>query len=125
MNAFWKLFNQALHADVKDIQGGTTPEGIHLGAMAGTVDLLQRNYTGLEARADMLNFNPCLPRELDGLKLWIRYRGQSLEVTVTSRHLTVKCLKCGIAPVKICCCDKESIIEGGQTLSWDLKQWNN
>ncbi|HMB15053.1 MAG TPA: glycosyl hydrolase family 65 protein [Pelovirga sp.] len=121
----WKLFNQALHADVKDIQGGTTPEGIHLGAMAGTVDLLQRNYTGLEARADMLNFNPCLPRELDGLKLWIRYRGQSLEVTVTSRHLTVKCLKCGIAPVKICCCDKESIIEGGQTLSWDLKQWNN
>ena len=47
----WELFSQALESDVADIQGGTTPEGIHLGAMAGTVDLLQRGYTGLEARA--------------------------------------------------------------------------
>jgi hypothetical protein len=30
-------------------QGGTTAEGIHLGAIAGTVDLLQRCYSGLEA----------------------------------------------------------------------------
>ncbi|MFO7813641.1 MAG: glycosyl hydrolase family 65 protein [Pelovirga sp.] len=117
----WELFNQALYADVKDIQGGTTPEGIHLGAMSGTVDLLQRNYTGIETRADILHFNPCLPRGLDALKLWIRYRGQSLEVTVTPRRLTVKCLKCGVAPVKICCCEQESIVEGGQTLSWDLE----
>jgi alpha,alpha-trehalase len=118
----WQLFCQALFSDVNDIQGGTTPEGIHLGAMAGTVDLLQRNYTGIEARADMLHFNPCLPSELDGLKLWLRYRGQSLEVTVTSNRLTVKCLKCGVAPVKICCCEQESMIEGGQTLSWDIEK---
>ncbi len=118
----WQLFNQSLHADVNDIQGGTTAEGIHLGAMAGSVDLLQRNYAGIEARADMLHFNPCLPRELDGLKLWLRYRGQSLEVTVTSSRLTVKCLKCGVAPVRICFCEQESIIKGGQTLSWDLDE---
>jgi trehalose/maltose hydrolase-like predicted phosphorylase len=31
-----------------DIQGGTTAEGIHLGAMAGTVDLVQHCYTGIE-----------------------------------------------------------------------------
>ena len=118
----WRLFSQALLADVKDIQGGTTPEGIHLGAMAGSVDLLQRNYTGIEARADMLHFNPCLPRELEGLQLWLRYRGQSLEVTLTSSRLTVKGLKCGVAPVRICCCEQEAIIEGGQTLSWDLEK---
>src|SRR6185437_13521247 len=43
----WSLFSEALRSDVGDIQGGTTPEGIHLGAMAGTLDLLQRCYTGL------------------------------------------------------------------------------
>jgi alpha,alpha-trehalase len=32
----------ALDADIADAQGGTTREGLHLGAMAGTVDLLQR-----------------------------------------------------------------------------------
>jgi alpha,alpha-trehalase len=31
----WELFMEALLTDVADIQGGTTPEGIHLGAMAG------------------------------------------------------------------------------------------
>ena len=44
----WQLFNQALLSDINDIQGGTTPEGIHLGAMAGTVDMLQRGYAGIE-----------------------------------------------------------------------------
>ena len=36
----WDVFTEALVTDVADIQGGTTPEGIHLGAMAGTVDVL-------------------------------------------------------------------------------------
>lgn len=48
----WSLFNEALEADISDTQGGTTREGIHLGAMAGTVDIMQRCYTGLELRDD-------------------------------------------------------------------------
>ena len=44
----WEFFLEALESDIADIQGGTTAEGIHLGAMAGTLDLLQRCYTGLE-----------------------------------------------------------------------------
>jgi trehalose/maltose hydrolase-like predicted phosphorylase len=38
-----------LRSDTADIQGGTTAEGVHLAAMAGSVDLLQRCFTGLEA----------------------------------------------------------------------------
>jgi alpha,alpha-trehalase len=33
------MSNEALDSDLADMQRGTTPEGIHLGAMAGTVDL--------------------------------------------------------------------------------------
>jgi hypothetical protein len=58
-----------------DVQGGTTAEGIHLGAMAGTVDLAQRCYTGLEAREDVLWLSPSLPEGLDGLDFDVRYRG--------------------------------------------------
>jgi trehalose/maltose hydrolase-like predicted phosphorylase len=36
----WNHFRKALMSDISDIQGGTTPEGIHLGAMAGTVERL-------------------------------------------------------------------------------------
>ena len=31
----WDVFTEALVTDVADIQGGTTPEGIHLGAQRG------------------------------------------------------------------------------------------
>ena len=34
------FFAEALQSDVCDIQHGTTAEGVHLGAMAGTVDLV-------------------------------------------------------------------------------------
>jgi trehalose/maltose hydrolase-like predicted phosphorylase len=36
-------------------QDGTTPEGIHLGAMADTVDIIQRCYTGLDVHGDVLD----------------------------------------------------------------------
>jgi alpha,alpha-trehalase len=48
------VFQEALLSDVVDIQGGTTPEGVHLGLMAGTVDVRQRCDTGLELRGDVL-----------------------------------------------------------------------
>ncbi len=60
----WTLFTQALDSDLADIQGGTTRDGIHLGAMAGTVDMLLRCYTGLETRDGLLWLHPTLPPEL-------------------------------------------------------------
>ena len=42
----WERFLLALNSDIADVQGGTTKEGIHMGVMAGTLDLLQRGYVG-------------------------------------------------------------------------------
>ena len=85
----WHLFSKALDSDIEDIQGGTTPEGIHTGAMAGTVDLVQRNYLGLETRAGVLHFNPTLPKDVDCLKVRLRYRRHRLDVEATQTHLRV------------------------------------
>jgi trehalose/maltose hydrolase-like predicted phosphorylase len=86
----WHHFLAALDADVYDTQGGTTAEGIHLGAMAGTVDLLQRGFTGLETRADELWIDPCLPEELTELRFRLRYRGSyGVYLTVRHDHLVV------------------------------------
>jgi alpha,alpha-trehalase len=111
----WKLFNEALQSDVADIQGGTTPEGIHLGAMAGTVDLVQRGYTGVETRGDVLRFNPCLPEELARLRMQIRYRGHSLEVEITSDKLKVSALRCTQKPIKIGFRDEVMDLKEGDT----------
>jgi alpha,alpha-trehalase len=85
----WRLFTEALESDVSDIQGGTTQEGIHLGAMAGSVDLVQRCYIGIEMRDEVLWLNPCLPENLQALSLTIRYRGHWLSLDVAHDKLTV------------------------------------
>ena len=60
----WRFLLQALESDVADVQGGTTAEGIHLGAMVGAVDIVLRCLTGMQARGDVLCFDPLLPPEL-------------------------------------------------------------
>jgi alpha,alpha-trehalase len=79
------LFKEALESDVSDIQGGTTAEGIHLGAMAGTIDLVQRCYTGIETRQDRLQLNPYLPDDLKEIQFDILYRQQRLNLVITHR----------------------------------------
>ena len=73
--ASWRFFLEALASDVNDVQGGTTSEGIHLGAMAGTLDLAQRCYTGLELRDGLLRLAPALPPDLPGVSMELWYRG--------------------------------------------------
>jgi alpha,alpha-trehalase len=97
----WDDVMQALVTDVADIQGGTTPEGIHLGAMAGTVDVLQRCYTGLELRGDVLRLNPRLPKALRRLGLFIRYRGQSLAIELTGDAVQVDAMHCSAPAIRV------------------------
>jgi alpha,alpha-trehalase len=85
----WDLFVDALESDITDVQGGTTSEGIHLGAMSGTVDLLQRAYTGLNTREGVLWFDPALPDPVRELSINIRYHGMWLSVKITPSSLVV------------------------------------
>lgn len=86
----FRLFCEALHSDIDDIQGGTTAEGIHLGAMAGTIDVLQRCYTGLELTHDVMRLNPVLPPELAPLSFSVRYRGHLIHLVVGTTQTTVR-----------------------------------
>lgn len=68
------FLTQALGADVADIQGGTTPEAVHLPAMAGSLDLFQRCFSGRETRHDQLLLNPYCPESLAVMAFFIRHR---------------------------------------------------
>lgn len=85
----WRWFRTALMSDLEDVQGGTTPEGIHLGAMAGTVDLVQRCYSGIAMREGVLWLNPCVPDELRSVRSRIQYRGHWFTLHITHETLTV------------------------------------
>jgi trehalose/maltose hydrolase-like predicted phosphorylase len=94
----WQRFLLALECDIGDVQGGTTKEGIHMGVMSGTLDLIQRAYLGTEVRDDVLRFHPRLTDRLDGLTMGMQYRRTPLRVTLEGGRLTVAALGEGQTP---------------------------
>jgi trehalose-phosphatase len=94
----WQRFLVALNSDIGDIQGGTTPEGVHTGVMAGTLDLLQRIYLGAEIREGALVFEPRLLERLDGLRLPMQFRGTPITVGIHGSELTVQVPRDGSSP---------------------------
>ena len=97
----WKHFLHALNSDIEDTQGGTTPEGIHLGAMAGTIDLIQRCYIGIEMRANVLHFDPALPLDLKRIRVRVRYRRHVLDLDVDHDCLRLASLSITCSPVRV------------------------
>lgn len=118
----WKFFNEALLTDIADVQGKTTPEGVHIGAMAGSIDIVQRCYTGLEARDDILYLNPALPKELREIKIKLHYRGQWLYVDIYPSRVVIEAQSSNADAITVSVKDKIFQVNSG-----DIKEidYNN
>src|SRR5690606_8267500 len=116
----WHSFRKALMSDFKDVQGGTTPEGIHLGAMAGTVDLIQRCYTGITMREGTLWINPQLPENLQEITLRVRFRTQWLKIKVNHKILHIQVEEGWIDSISIGFKNKVYTMKTGDTNTFDL-----
>lgn len=114
----WALFEQALEADLADTQGGTTLEGIHLGAMAGTADMIIRCYAGVETRQNTLWLHPALPTELHAVSFQLSYRGQPIGITLTHERARLQLHPCSANPVRVRVENIERTLSPGDT--WDV-----
>lgn len=121
-HASWPVFLEALASDIADVQDGTTREGIHLGAMAGTVDLLQRCYTGLELRQDVLWINPRLPEGVKRLAMTVHYRTHTLELEISHDAVVVDAARCEIPSMQIGVGGETHDLSAGERRSFPLKQ---
>jgi len=80
--AGWEHFVEALRSDVDDVQGGTTPEGIHTAVMAGTIRHVIERFAGLRATAEALSLSPSLPTEVRAVRFAVRWRDVSVGIQV-------------------------------------------
>ncbi|MFT5729508.1 MAG: alpha,alpha-trehalase [Desulforhopalus sp.] len=97
----WELFSQALETDMVDARSGSTREGIHLAAMSGCIDILQRGYAGLEIRSEILILNPLLPKSINRIRFHMRYRKHWLNLEITQHIVKVKSLTSKATPITI------------------------
>jgi HAD superfamily hydrolase (TIGR01509 family) len=85
----WKHFMNVLLSDVRDIQGGTTREGIHLGCMTGSVDIVQRSFTGLSIRNHVFYLKPALPEHINSIAFRMRFQSHWIRLCVTNTSASV------------------------------------
>lgn len=116
----WENFETLLISDFEDIQGGTTPEGIHLGAMAGSVDLIQRCYAGLEVSDNALWIRPALPKHLKKINMRIKYRGHWIGFMVNHDKLRISFEEGWSKKVNIGIFDRVYTFEEGDVREFEL-----
>jgi alpha,alpha-trehalase len=116
----WDHLMMSLESDVADVQGGTTREGIHLGAMAGTVDIVQRAYMGLAARDDCLWFDPGLPDEVISLDTELHYRDHRIRVEVRPDVFRLTTRPGTAAPIRVGFRNVITEVHPGTVTEWPL-----
>jgi trehalose/maltose hydrolase-like predicted phosphorylase len=116
----WQVFREALVADLDDTQGGTTREGIHLGAMAGTADILVRAFAGLQLKAGALVFDPRMPARLGAVGFQMQYRGHRIDVSLRTGCLRVQLQPCTAPPIRIVVAGDCALLAGGEEKAFPL-----
>ncbi|MER7980141.1 glycosyl hydrolase family 65 protein [Streptomyces sp. NPDC095817] len=120
----WTHVHEALHGDVADLQGGTTGEGIHLGAMAGTLDLVQRGLTGLETRGGVLRLDPAPLPELSEYGFAIRYRGhRGVQLRLSAGRVSLAVPVSDAEPIVVALADRTVTVAPGESCDLTLPDW--
>ncbi|MEV0807820.1 glycosyl hydrolase family 65 protein [Micromonospora sp. NPDC050200] len=117
----FEMLLTALGTDLADPEHNSSRNGIHLGATAGTLDILQRCYIGLEVRGDVLRLNPLLPDGLDGLDCVIRYHNQLISLNVDHERLRICAHPGSDQPVRVAVRDSSFQLAPGSTVTVALR----
>lgn len=118
----WEFVQEALQGDIADVQGGTTGEGIHLGAMAGTLDLVQRGLTGLETREGALWLDPVPLPELSSYGFALRYRGNwGVRLRLERGKLEITVPSSDVSPIDVRLPNRAVIVQPGETVRLELQ----
>ncbi|MHC5228492.1 glycoside hydrolase family 65 protein [Enterococcus sp. LJL99] len=89
----WTLYQEALHSDYQDIQGGTTAEGIHTGVMASTIYVTLTTYAGIDLKTDVLSVTPNLPEHWTDLAFTTEHRGVHFTINMSKTTVDVTASK--------------------------------
>lgn len=117
----WESYREALDADLDDTQHGTTKAGIHLGAMAGTVDVIQRSFAGLRMDRSGITFTPNLPHGLNAVSFTVKTKGHWLDVVLGTDRIRVTSSPGSAPPLRIQVNDQTLMLPAGESRSFKLR----
>jgi len=116
----WDMLQYALRADLDDIIGGSTKEGLHLGLMSATADLFQRGFIGASISDGILNLDPVYMDKVKHLKCKLRYLGNWLSIDLNQERICINAESSWSEPVTICVRGEARKLAPGSSLVFKL-----
>ncbi len=83
----WAFFTQAMQTDLDPGHSTSTEDGLHMGALAGTIDVLQRHYLGLDFDEAGIRLAPHPPPALGPVRFGFHYHGGAYELAFADGRL--------------------------------------
>ena len=113
------LFEEAQRVDLKRQDEGTD-EGIHLGAMGGTLAMLQHHYLGLRVQAEYLEVDPDLPPFIGQVRMSVIFRGAGLKFSIGKTQLTIHAEPQNDSSVGVSYQEQRHSLEPGASMRFDI-----
>jgi beta-phosphoglucomutase family hydrolase len=109
----WPFYLDAITSDYKDIQMGTTKEGIHIGVMAGSTILTLKVFAGLKLDGDLVHLAPNLPKFWRKLKFEMSIKGDRYECVLHRSKVDLRFTSQDKRSVELCLWDRKvTVVEG-------------
>jgi len=114
----WAFFEQSLFIDWSFEHSASAEEGLHLGAMACSLDILQRHYLGLHLQDEAIYLTPCLPPELGPLSMDLLHRGQQITLAWTGTAIRLSAAPGNAQALEVIHDESRQWLHPGQTLEF-------
>ncbi|MDH2328142.1 hypothetical protein QCN27_14825 [Cereibacter sp. SYSU M97828] len=85
----WRIFRGALHPDDAETGHSGTEKGIHLGAMAASIDIVQRIHLGLRPAEEALIVDPAPQGHIARIAAHVLFRSNSVAVTLDRGRIAI------------------------------------
>ncbi|SEJ79123.1 Glycosyl hydrolase family 65 central catalytic domain-containing protein [Paraburkholderia diazotrophica] len=112
----WAYFSNALATDVTPLEG-SAHEGLHLGALAGTLDVVVRHYGGVDFEDGVLQFDPAWPRALPRTRLSLMFRHQQLQLEGSVQAVALRAARDNTQGVAVAARGRRFVLEPGAVLT--------
>lgn len=117
----WKLFQKAQMVDLIPDEYKDTSEGIHLGAMGGTISVLQHHYLGFKVKYDVLEIYPMLPEAMKWVEITLYFRGVEINCHTSLSVIILHSVDKNAAPVKVRFKGQLKVLTPESPVTFDLR----
>jgi len=96
----YELYLRTARLDLDDYNNEAR-EGLHITSMSGAWLAIVKGFAGMRVKADMLYFDPIIPKQWQSFSFRINFRGHTLVITVGKSQTEIKNLSADELTIKI------------------------